>query len=468
MTLNELVRTTDFAAAASALKAAVQGDVVLPSDPTYDRARFAWNVSTQHQPAVVVMAHSAADVVAAVRFARDLNLEIAVQGTGHGISRSVDGAMLINTAQMKSVRVNTEAQTAWVEAGMQWGGVLEAAQAVGLAPLLGSSPMVGVVGYTLGGGMGWLARKYGFAADSVRRFEVVTADGHLLQASESENSDLFWALRGGGGAFAIVTGMEIQLYPVSTVYAGNLFYPADSAKQVLQFFRAWTATMPEEMTSSIALANFPPLPQIPEPVRGKSVVIVRALYCGDVADGRRYVQQWLEWQQPMMNSFDAMSFANVAAVSNDPVDPMPAFASGAWLKDLSDEAIDTLVKFGVSVSGSSPLVMTEVRHAGGALARGSERLSAIGHRDAPMVLSLIGVAPTAEVRQFVQGYVDQLKAELAPHMNGVYMNFLDGKQVGEQTKLAYSPESYERLIAIKAKYDPDNVLSYGFNIPTRA
>src|SRR5690606_18565190 len=154
-------------------------------------------------------------------------------------------------------------QTAWIEAGMQWGEVLEAAQAVGLAPLLGSSPHVGVVGYTLGGGMGWLARKYGLAADSVRRFEVVTADGRLLQASASENSDLFWALRGGSGAFAIVTGMEIQLYPVTTVYAGNLFYPAESAKQALQFFRDWTATIPDEMTSSIALANFPPLPQVP-------------------------------------------------------------------------------------------------------------------------------------------------------------------------------------------------------------
>src|SRR5690606_20235033 len=194
-------------------------------------------------------------VAAAVRFARANDMHVVVQATGHGFTLPANDAVLINMSRMNYVDVNADAQTAWIEGGSKWWPVLEKAQAVGLMPLLGSTPDVGAVGYTLGGGVGWLARKYGLSADSVNAFEVVTADGEILWASDHENSDLFWALRGGGGSFGVVTGMEIRLYPVTTVYGGNLYYPAEMAKEVMTRFREWIKTTPEELTSSVVLMN---------------------------------------------------------------------------------------------------------------------------------------------------------------------------------------------------------------------
>ena len=306
-----------------ALRNQVQGAVITPDDPRYDELRLAWNRSVVQYPAVIVQAECAADVAEAVRFAQQAGLGVAVQATGHGNVRPANGALLILTAGLNGVQVDDVARTAWVEAGVKWGAVLEKAQAVGLAPLLGSSPDVGAIGYTLGGGMGWLARKYGLSADHVLRFEVVTADGQLRYASASENSDLFWGLRGGGGSLGIVTGMEIELFPVTTVYGGNLFYPFEMAREVFVHYREWVATAPEELTSSIVIMNFPPIPAIPEPLRGQTFVMVRGCYSGPVAEGERLLEHWRTWRTPFIDDFKTMPFSAVATISNDPVDPMP-------------------------------------------------------------------------------------------------------------------------------------------------
>lgn len=451
-------------AALSVLRARIQGTVLTGADPEYNEARLAWNLTVDQHPAVIVYAESAEDVVAAVQFAREAGLGLAVQATGHGVVRPANDCLLLNTSRLQMLQINAASQTAWIGAGLKWGKVLAETQTVGLAPLLGSSPDVGAVGYTLGGGMGWLARKYGLAADSVCAFEVVTADGQIRRASPSENSDLFWGMRGGGGSLAIVTAMEVQLYPVTTVYGGNLFYPASQAKEVFTRYREWIATLPEDMTASISLMNFPPLPVIPEFLRGQSFAIVRGCYAGPIEQGEALLASWRAWQAPLIDDFKAMPFSQVATISNDPLDPVPGHSTGAWLSELSDGAIDVLTHYAYGVEGPSPITVTESRLAGGAIARVDPEANAYSHRQAQFVLQAIGMAPTPEASQRLIQYFAQFKRDLQPYMTGVYLNFLEGEEAQQQVKNGYSAAAYQRLAAIKAQYDPDNLLGYSFNI----
>jgi FAD/FMN-containing dehydrogenase len=448
------------------LRAAVKGTVITPGDADYDAARQGWNLAVDNHPAVIVQAASRADVAAAVRFASVADLEIAVRSTGHGAILPADGCLLLVTSALTGVRVDAVTRTAYVEAGVKWGAVLEAAQKVGLAPLLGSSPGVGVVGYTLGGGMGWLARKYGLATDSVVYFEVVTAAGEAVRASATEHPTLFWALRGGGGNFGVVTGMEIRLYPVTEVYGGNLFYPASQVKAVFQRYRDWIAAAPEELTSAVVIMNFPPIPALPEHLRGQSFVIVRGCYCGPVTEGEALLKYWRDWQTPVMDAWQAMPFAEAASISADPVDPMPGMASGAWLADLSDDAIDTIIRYGRPGNGPSPLVKVEIRHAGGAISRVSPEAAAYGNRDATLIMETIAVTPTPEVSHAIEEYNREFQRALTGHLTGgVYLNFLEGREARERTPDAFSVAAFHRLIAAKAAYDPDNRFSHSFAIP---
>ncbi|MBZ0283094.1 MAG: FAD-binding oxidoreductase [Anaerolineae bacterium] len=448
------------------LKSRILGEVIVPGDADYDDARKAWNLNVNQHPAVIVIAQSAADVAEAVRYANIEDLGVAVQATGHGISRPADDAVLIIMSEMTTVRINVEDQTAWIEGGTKWGKVLQAAQAAGLAPLLGSSPIVGAVGYTLGGGMGWLARKYGMSVDSVNYFEVITADGRLVHASAYENSDLFWGLRGGGGSFGVITGMEVQLYPVTTVFGGTMLYPASVAKEVFTRYREWIANAPDELTSSISLMNFPPIPQVPEFLRGQSFVMVRGLYCGAVADGEALIQPWLDWMQPVANQWRAMPFSEVETVSNDPKDPSIGWSTSVWLRELSDEAIDTLIQRVLPHQGPPALVFAEIRYAGGAISKVNAEANAYGNRDANLVLQMIGMAPTPEMHRNLVEYTNLIKRELTPVLTGgIYINFLEGEEKWNKTKDAFLPETYQRLTAIKAKYDPENRFRYSFNIP---
>jgi FAD/FMN-containing dehydrogenase len=447
------------------LQSRLQGKVITPSNPAYDDARRAWNLTVDHRPAAIVLAEQATDVAEAVQFASREGLAVSVQSTGHGVVRPAEGTLMIVASQLKDIRVNADSQTAWIQAGAKWGMVLEKTQPFGLAPLLGSSPDVGVVGYTLGGGFGWLGRKYGLAADSVRRFELVAADGRMLSASESENADLFWGLRGGGGGLAIVTAMEIKLHPVSTVYGGNLLYPVELAKDVVRRYRDWIASAPDELTSSIVIMNYPPIPLVPEFVRGKSFVQVRGCYCGPVEEGELLIRSWREWRAPIIDDFKAMPFAQVATISNDPLDPLPAFSTGAWLRELDDDVIDTLVQCGIKEGSAPPLLFIEVRHAGGAIARVARDSSAYGNRDASLLLQMVGMTPTREAYEYLRRYTDEAKARLQPYLTGgVYMNFLEGEESRQRARDGYSPEAFRRLKELKAVYDPENRLQSGFDI----
>ncbi len=448
------------------LRDSISGSVLTAGDAAYDQARMGFNLNFLPQPALIVVAQNARDVAEAVRYARAAGLGIAVQATGHGTSRLADGALLINMAQMNHATVDAARQTAYIEGGAKWQAVLPAAVEAGLAPLLGSSPEVGAVGYTLGGGFGWLARKYGMSSDSVLWFDVVTADGQLIRASASEHSDLFWALRGGGGSFGIVVGMQIKLYPVATLHAGNLYYPAEMAKEVFLRYREWIKHAPDELTSSIALFNYPPFPQVPEPLRGKSFVQVRGAYAGAPEDGAALLKYWLDWQQPALNMWGTMPFSMVETISNDPKDPSPAAVSGAWMRELTDEAIDTLINRVLPQDGPPALIFAELRHAGGAIARVDKHASAYSNRDAQHLLEMVAFSPTPEAYTAVTAYQMQLKRELAPALTGgQYLNFLEGEEKWAKTAGAYLPENYLRLQAIKAQYDPQNVFCFSFNIP---
>ena len=443
------------------LRERVTGEVILPGDASYDSARAAWNLSVSQHPAMIVVAENVQDVKEAVLFAAENQMEIAVQTTGHGVIREANNSLLIVTSRLNAVTVDANARTAYVGGGAKWAHVLEETNPVGLAPLLGSTPDVGAVGYTLGGGFGWLGRKYGMAVDSVNYFDIVTANGELLRASENEHADLFWALRGGGGNFGVVIGMEINLYPVHEIYAGNLFYPVSLAAEAFAHFREWTANAPDELTSSIVLMNFPPVPALPDFLRGQSFVIIRGCYVGDVQEGEALLAFWRDWRKPILDDFNLKPFSEIAKVSNDPVDPLPGRGSGAWLNDLDDETVETLIRF----ASPSALVFAEVRHAGGAIQRIDPAETAYSHRNEQYLLNVIASTPTPKAQAAAHAHFAEMKRTLRGHpSDAVYMNFLEGEEARARTRQGYSSSHYQKLLDIKTKYDPQNRFSHSYKL----
>ena len=443
----------------------IEGEVLGPGDLAYDRERRGFNLMIDQRPEVIVVPRTADDVAEAVRAAKQYGLGVAVMATGHGTVRPANDAMLIVLSEMRGVTVDPAEGTAWIEAGTKWADVLAAAQAHGWAPLLGSSPDIGAVGYTLGGGLGWLARKYGLSADSTLAFDVVTADGRKLRVSRDSYPDLFWGLRGGGGSMAIVTRMQIKLHPVSMVYAGNLLYPMEMAPEVLDRYADWIRDLPEELTSSVVLMNFPPMPEVPEPLRGKSFAMVRGCYTGDLDAGAALIDDWRRWREPAIDMFHPMPFSEAKTISSDPEDPSPFVISGAWLGDLGSEVAETMMRRTFPHGGPPLLVFTEVRHIGGAVSRADADAAAYGNRDASLAMVMVAMAPTPEASMAVRAHIAAFHEALGPHLTGgIYPNFVEGEEARERIADAYTPASYRRLRELKAKWDPDNRFGYGFNI----
>jgi hypothetical protein len=454
-----------------AFRAGLRGAAYAPGEAGYDEVRKAWNLNAYQHPALVVMAAGAADVIAAVRLARDEGLGVGVMATGHGVASPCDGGILINTSRMKGVRVDPEAQTARVEPGALWADVISEAQVFGLAGLVGSSSGLGVVGYTMGGGFGWLGRKYGFNADSVREADVVTADGELLRVSAYEHPDLFWGLKGGGGNFGIVTSMEFALYPLRAVFGGNLFYPLERTAEGLDLYSEWVDTLPDEMTTAVAFMNFPPMPELPEPLRGGSFISVRGCYCGEPLEtGEELLSPWREFGEPQVDTFGVMPYQQMDMISMDPVDPLAFYTHVELLSDLSSDAIDKLVQL-AGVESESPLVMLELRQLGGALARPPADLSPIGGRESRFIMLGLGISPTPEpmpeLAQRLQEHLAYVAEEMRPYETGAtYVNFLDlGDWNPERTRASYSPVDWERLVELKDRYDPNNLFRFNRNIP---
>src|SRR5918993_2615114 len=454
------------------LRAGLRGVGYVPGEEGYDEARKAWNLNAHQHPALVVMAAGAADVIPAVRLARDEGLGVGVMATGHGFVSPCDEGVLINTSRMKGVRVDPETQTARVEPGALWTDVIPEAQVFGLAGLVGSSSIVGVVGYTMGGGLGWLGRKYGFHADSMREADVVSADGELLKVSAYEHPDLFWGLKGGGGNFGIVTSLEFALYPLTAVFGGNLFYSLEQTAEVLDLYVRWVETLPDEMTTAIAFMNFPPVPELPEPLRGGSFISVRGCYCGEpVEAGEELLRPWREFGEPLVDTFGVMPYRQMDMISMDPLDPLGFYTHVELLHELSAEAIEKLVEL-AGVESESPLAMLELRQLGGALASAPADLSPISRRDSRFIMFGLGISPTPEatpeVAQRIHEHLARLAVEMRPYETGAtYVNFLDlGDWDPERTQSAYSAEDFERLVELKNRYDPDNLFRFNRNIPS--
>ena len=449
------------------LRAGLRGTAFAAGEDGYDEACRAWNLNAHQEPALVVMAEGAADVMAAVRFARELDLGVGVMATGHGMGAPADGGVLVNTSRMRGVRVDRVARTARVEAGALWTDVIPEAQAHGLAGLVGSASHVGVVGYTMGGGFGWLGRRYGLNASGVTEADVVTAEGELLRVSAEEHPDLFWGLGGGGGNFGIVTSLEFKLHPLTAVYGGNAFYPVARAREVLETYARWSADLPDEMTTAVAFMNIPPLPDIPEPLRGGSFVVVRGCYSGENPEKGeemfRPVREGLG--DPVMDTFGVMPVAAMDTISMDPVDPIGAVQHSEMLRDLSPGTIDALVEVAGPDSGS-PLIMLEVRQLGGALARTPGRLSPMGAGEAGYSMNGVGATFTPEMAEGVKAHLARVAERTREHQTGeTYLNFMELDGAGEErVRAAYPPEDWERLVALKDRLDPENVFRFNRNI----
>lgn len=449
------------------LRAELRGGAYTPTDEGYDAARAAWNLNAHQHPAVVVVAEGASDILAAVRLAWEAALGIGVMATGHGVAAPCDGGVLINTSRMKGVHVDPVARTARVEAGAKWADLVPEAAMHGLAGLQGSTSDVSIIGYTMGGGFGWLGRKYGFAADSIKEADVVTAEGELVRANAHENADLFWALKGGGGNFGIVTSLEFALYPITHVYGGNLFYPVERAEEVLELYSRWSHDLPEEVTSAVTFLNLPPMPELPEPLQGASLISVRACYAGEDLEerGEEVLRPWREFGEPIMDTFGVMPYEAMDMISMDPVEPMGAYVHTEMVRELCPETRETLVKLAGADSGS-PLLMLELRQIGGALTRPPADLNPMGRSECAYVMEGVGVTFTPEMAQTVQSYLAYLAEAVKPHVSGAaYVNFLDLDGASpERVRRAYSSGDWERLVALKDRYDSQNMFRFNRNI----
>jgi FAD binding domain/Berberine and berberine like len=440
----------------SALRARLTGDVLVPGDAEWDEARLPWNLAVDQRPAAVAFPESADDVIAIVDFAREQGLRVSAQGTGHNASPlgPLGDTVLVKTSRMRGVEIDPESRRARVEAGVLWMEATKAAAKHGLAAPAGSSPDVGVVGYTLGGGFSWLARKHGLAANSVLAVELVTADGRLVRADRDNESELFWALRGGGGSFGVVTALEFALYPISEVYAGAMFWPLRRAGEILHAWREWVETVPDELTSVGRILQLPPLPQVPEPFRGRSFVLVEAVYIGDEVEGAELVQR-LRDLGPEVDTFARIPVAALDKLHMDPEEPVPYNGDGMMLADLPVEAVDALV--GAAGPGSgSPLLSLEVRHLGGALAERSTEHGAVDAFDARFGMFAVGMVMGPEMGTAVEAHVRVIQSALEPWNAGrTYLNFAERRVDGEYL---FGAATYRRLQEIKAQYDPADVI----------
>ncbi|MEV6773014.1 FAD-binding oxidoreductase [Nocardia sp. NPDC051030] len=441
---------------------ATTGPVFQPGDTGYDAEIAGYQTGYTHQPAVIVGAVHAEDVRATVEYAARHGLPVAVQATGHGLSVAADGGVLINTRRMTDIRIDAQARTARVAAGVQAGALIEAAVEHGLAPLNGSSNSVGVIGYTLGGGIGLLAREYGYAAEHVRAIDIVTADGRLRHLKPGD--ELFGAVLGTGGNFGVVTALEIDLIPVTTVYGGQLQFEGALVPRALEAWRLWTADVPEQLTSAIGMLSFPDIPQMPEAMRGKYVATISLAFTGSAEEGERLVAPLREVGPRLADDLRVMPYLESHAIHRDPPTPHAYTATNVLLTELPADATDAFLEATGPDSGLP--VVAGFRHLGGALRRRGPAGISVDHREAEYVARAISM-PGGGTPEAVRERLSQIQKTLSPWTIGHNPNFLygGGDFADEaQTKAIYDDGTYDRLAALKAEYDPRNLFRHNRNI----
>ncbi|UMP05850.1 FAD-binding oxidoreductase [Amycolatopsis sp. EV170708-02-1] len=429
-------------------------------DPDYDNELAGFQTAVPRRPDVIVPAASAADVVEAVRHAAEHDLPIAVHSTGHGVGVPFEGGVLVTTHRMTGIRI--EGGVARVDAGVRWGAVIEAAAKHGLAPLSGSFPGVGVVGYTLGGGFSLLGRKFGLAADQVTAIEVVTADGELRRATPDAESDLFWALRGGRDNFGIVTALEFRLVPVTRLYGGSLQFGTESLSAVLHAWRDWAADLPREMTSSLGMVPMPDLPMVPEPLRGQHVAQIRIAYLGDAAEGERLVAPLRAAAPVLGDTLAELPFTDSGKIANEPPFPHGYRADNVTVAELDDTMLDAILEHAGPGAPVPTVVLLDLL--GGALSDPPEHPGVGWDREARFTvraLSVVDGASMAEIKAAHGKLFDALK----PQTTGKLLTFVYGDSgAGDEAAKVYSPSDLRRLAEVKAAVDPANRFRLTHNV----
>ena len=435
---------------------AIRGNVIRPGDREYDRARSVWNGMIDRSPAVIVQCLDVADVVNAVNFAREAGLGVAVRGGGHNAAglAVADGALVVDLSMMRSVDVDPVARTARADGGATWGDFDRATQAHGLATTGGAISMTGIAGLTLGGGIGWLMRSYGLACDNLIAADVVTADGSIVTASESENPELLWGLRGGGGNFGVVTSFTFQLHDVGEVLAGILVHPADRATEVLRFYRDFTRSAPDELALFAALMTSPD---------GMPMVGLIAAYNGPIEEGERILRPLREFGPPLADQIAPMPYTALQTMLDEGFPSgLPVYWRSNFVSDLSDDAIDTIVDGFSRIT--SPLSAILLEHLGGAVARVGRDDTAFDHRDAEYNLAIIARWPEPAMEEAGIAWARDLWSAMLPFTRGVYVNYLGVGESSARVREAYGADKYARLAALKRRYDPTNQFRFNQNI----
>jgi FAD/FMN-containing dehydrogenase len=447
------------------LKGIVKGSVLIPDEPSYEEARQIWNAMIDRRPALIVQCADANDVAPAIAFARKNKLEVSIRGGGHNIAGNAltDGGLTIDFSNTKNVRVDAAKKRAFVEPGATLADLDQATQVHGLATPVGINSTTGIAGLTLGGGFGWLTRKYGMTIDNLVSVDMITADGKKVRASEKENSDLFWALRGGGGNFGVVTQFEFQLYPVGPkILAGLMVFPFSQARQILTKYRQFIKSAPEELNVWVVLRQAPPLPFLPENVHGKEVVVLPIFYCGAVAEGEKLIAPLRAFGDVVGEHIGAQPYADWQKAFDPLLTPG---ARNYWkshnFTELADGALNSVIDFAGTLP--SPQCEIFIGLIAGAPNRIAVNATAYAARDAKLVLNVHGRWDEAKDDQKCIAWARDFFKASAPYASGgAYVNFMTDEE-GDRVAAAYG-SNYERLVEIKRRYDPDNVFHTNQNI----
>jgi FAD binding domain/Berberine and berberine like len=442
-----------------------RGELLSPQDPGYEDARRVWNGSIDRFPALIARCAGVADVIAAVKFAKDNGLLVAVRGGGHsypGLS-VCDGGLVIDLSLMKGIRVDPEARTVRAQAGVLLGELDRETQAFGLAVPSGIVTHTGLSGLTLGGGINWLMRKYGLTIDQLLSVDLITAEGEFVKASASENPDLFWGLRGGGGNFGIVTDFEFRLNPVGPiVLAGPIFWPIEDAPDVLPFYHEWIKETPDELMTIVSCRKAPPLPFVPRELHGKLVVGVVCCYAGPVEEGEKVVKLLKEFGSPVLDLCVPKPYLVHQAMFD------PSFPHGRWyyirscdVAQLTDEVIDITIDHALRIN--SPFSALTLWQRGGAVARVGEEETAFGGRSAGLTFNIAGITETEAGFEEERQWARNFWSALVPYHTSVYVNFLM-EEGEERIRQAYGAKKYDRLKSLKRRYDPGNLFRLNQNI----
>jgi FAD binding domain-containing protein/berberine-like enzyme len=434
---------------------AMSAVLLTAQDSDWNAERQAFNILIDQQPAGIAVPRSVNEVIDVVRSTAADRKRIAAQRTGHNAAPlgSLANTVLLRTAGLGGVHIDANAGSARVGGGALWGDVVPRASELGFAAVHGSSPRVGIAGYTLGGGFGFYSRKHGLACNRVTAIELVTASAEQIRVDAHNEPDLFWALRGGGGSFGIVTALEFDLLRLPEIFAGALFFPAEQASEVLHGWNEWIGGVPEEMTSAGRLMNFPPIPEVPEPFRGKSFVVLEAIYCGEPADGKALVAPLRELASVGMDTMAVQAPAGIAELHMDPPAPVPYASMAMMTGKLPAAAIDAMLQ-AIGPGSGSQLLIAELRHGAGALSRAPQGAGALATLPGSFLAFAAGFIPVPEVMAPTRAWLGALKSALEPYDAGMYLNFVE-----ETVEIAevFPPDVLNRLREVKQRYDPDNL-----------